>query len=113
MLAADSLIHAHHSRIIETGRIISPLQASTPIKNCKQIPDPGKFPFKQRRFPHNRKDQKSSTSAAARQHSDKFKDAMLTQASPDMFQALRRTPLNGWHVIQVAAFTFLAALAAC
>jgi len=36
---------------------------------------------------------------------------MLTQASPDMFQAFRRTPLSGWHVLQVAALTFLAALA--
>ncbi len=36
---------------------------------------------------------------------------MLTQASPDMFQAFRRMPLSGWHVLQVAALTFLAALA--
>lgn len=36
---------------------------------------------------------------------------MLTQASPDMFQAFRRTPLSGWHMLQVAALTFLAALA--
>ena len=46
-----------------------------------------------------------------RQHSDKFKHDMLTQASPDMFQAFRRTHLSGWHMLQAAALIFLAALA--
>ncbi len=36
---------------------------------------------------------------------------MLTQASPDMFQAFCRTHLSGWHMLQAAALIFLAALA--